>query len=215
MDLDLIAQVLPWLVVAFPVAGVAAYQMQRQQRILRALRRQPRTRAADVRAGAAVRISGIVEYQAPPLYAPLSDRPCAHYRVVIKERRHNWTREILREERGVDFCVRDESGAVLVRPSPQALTDLQDDHWRTISPILLDDEKLQQFLTERGIAPRGWLWRRRLKAYEAVIVADRKLTVAARAQREESALDYREPAAPKPTMVLAGCEDLPLIMSDG
>lgn len=217
MTEPLIWTVLTWLVVPVTGAiGLFAFNMQRSHRLRRLLRGTPLTSIADVRAGRAVKLAGTVEYHAEPLAAPLSDRPCAFYSVVVKENagRNSPERELFREQRGVDFCLRDESGVALVRPKSQALSDLSSDFTRAISSFLSHDERLVAFLQQRGIASEGIVLQRNLTAYEAIVVPGKQLAVAGIAQREELAVDYREAATPTPPLLLAAVGDVPLLISD-
>lgn len=83
---------------------------------LESMRAIPRKRIADVLDGEQVRIVGVVEAR-ETVTAPLTGRPCAYWRVVVRERRLG-TRprfvQILEDQDGTDFVVRDETGSAKV-----------------------------------------------------------------------------------------------------
>ena len=196
--------------------GLVFYNRQRTQRLRRLLRETPVVRAADVRRDRGVKIVGTVEYHAEPTAAPLSDRLCAFYSVVVKEAGggNAAEREIFREENGVDFCLRDASGVVLVRPQSLLFADLQSDFTRRITSFLLDDERLVAYLKQHGVSSEGMIFQRNLTAYEAIVLPGKQLAVAGIAQREESAVHYRDADTPTPPIVLAAIGDRPLFISD-
>jgi hypothetical protein len=184
--------------------------------IKRTLAATPTTRVADVRDGAGVKIAGVVApAQAPLITSPLTGRSCFYYCIVVQERRNGqlWT-PILREERGVDFQVRDDSGAALVRPD-RAKTVLIADETREQSLLTMDDERLERFMRERGRSTRGILLQKTLRADEAILVAGQRIAVAALARWEVDAdgdaVNYREPAR---RLTLAATGQVPLLISD-
>lgn len=198
------------------VTAFSRFWQSPERLIKRALAATPTTRIAEARDGLAVKVLGIVEPGPVPLMtSPLTGRSCFYYCIVVQERRNGqlWT-TILREERGVEFHVRDDSGAALVRPD-HAKTVLIADETREQSPFTMDDERLERFLRGRGKATRGLLLQKTLRADESILVAGKRVAVGAlarwEADRAGSAINYREPAR-RLTLAVAG--DVPLLISD-
>lgn len=206
------------------IAGVslAAYGLEYlrspKRKINRALAKLATTRVAESREGQLVKIVGWVEPLQESTTSPLTDRTCVYYSIIVEEKsgRRGW-RTILREERGVDFGIRDTSGLARVRPSdPEpAQSALLADETREISAFLQDDERLARFLVARGRPTRGAFLQRNIRAREAILVAGKPLAVAALARWESdpdgTALNYREPAQ---RLTLATRGGVALLMSD-
>ena len=185
--------------------------------IKRTLAATPTTRVADARDGVGVKIVGVVEPgHAPILRSALTSRACLYYCVIVQKRSSNgasWS-TIIREERGVDFQVRDASGAALVRPD-HAQTVLIADEKHEISAFAPVNERLERFMRERGQSTRDLLLPPHLRAEEAILVAGKRVAVAALARWEADAdgntVNYREPAR---RLTLATAGDVPLLISD-
>lgn len=216
------ALVLPAFILASTV-GVAALRLAftPERRIKRALRRVKPTRVCDVRDGRVVKLVGEVVYAGRTLASPLSRRDCAYYSVVVKQyaprtgRPAKWN-EIVREERGVDFYVRDGSGMALVRLTERSTwAALIRDHQARTSPILLSDAELERLVTERGHATKGAFFRKRLRAYEGVLVEGERVAVGGLARwaadPDAAGAGYRDPGK---RLVLEASDALPLFFSD-
>ncbi len=204
-------------------AGALAlrFGFTRERRIKRALKRVRPRLVRDVRDGKVVKLVGELAYAAQPLTAPLSGRTCAFYSILVEEYRSRGTRgghwyEVLREERGVDFFVRDESGVALVRPGGgQALPALVQDRKARSSPILHSDADLERFLAERGRSAEGFFFRKNLRAFEGVLEAGERVAVGGLARwvadPDAAGGGYREAGR---RLVLQSSESLPLLFSD-
>jgi hypothetical protein len=206
------------------IAGVSLavygleYLRSPKRKIMRALARLATTRVTESRDGQLVKVVGSIEPLQDTTTSPLTGRSCVYYCIIVeeKESRRGW-RTILREERGVDFGVRDASGLARVRPSaPEpAQSALLADETREMSAFLQDDERLERFLVARSRPTRGAFLQRHIRAREAILVAGKPLAVAALARWESdadgSAVSYREPAQ---RLTLATRGDVPLLMSD-
>jgi hypothetical protein len=213
------------------VAGFAAtafgtlvlrFAMTRERRIKRALRNVKPTAIREARDGKAVKIVGELVYAGRSIEAPLSQRACAYYSVVVQEYRSHGTRgghwhEIIREEKGIDFYLRDDSGMALVRPASngQDFPALVQDRKARTSPILSNDANLERFLNERGRSVEGTFFRKNLRAYEGVLEAGERVAVGGLARwmpdPDAAGGSYRE--TPK-RLVLEASESLPLFFSD-
>jgi hypothetical protein len=154
--------------------------------------------------------------------APLSLRACAYYSVSVAEYRGRGTRgghwrELIREEKGVDFYVRDESGMALVRVASDGgdLPALVHDRKARTTPLVRNDADLERFLTARGRSVEGTFFRKNLRALEGVLEAGERVAVGGLARwmpdPDAAGGNYRE--TPK-RLVLEASESLPLFLSD-
>lgn len=200
----------------------ARFAFTRDRRIKRMLRRIKPTLIRDVRDGRAVKIVGELVYGGRSIEAALSRRACAYYAVRVQEYRSYGTRgghwrEIVREEKGVDFYVRDESGMALIRVASDGkdFPALVNDRKARTSPIVSDDPDLARFMAERGRSVEGSFFRKNLRAYEGVLEAGERVAVGGLARWEPdpdaAGGNYRE--TPK-RLVLQASEALPIFLSD-
>ncbi len=205
------------------VGGLAVrFGFTRERRIKRALKHVKPTAIRDVRDGKAVKIVGELVYAGRSIAAPLSQRACAYYSIVVEEYRGRGTRgghwhEIVREEKGVDFYLRDDSGMALVRVAGDGrdLPALVHDRKARTSPILSHDAELERFLNERGRSIEGAFFRKNLRAYEGILEAGERVAIGGIARwmpdPDAAGGSYRE--TPK-RLVLEASESLPLFLSD-
>jgi hypothetical protein len=210
---------------AFLVAAVSGLVLRfgftRDRRIKRALKATRPTAIARARDGRAVKIVGAVAYAGRSIPSPLSGRECAYYAIVVEEYRSHgkggsW-HEILREEKGIDFLVRDDSGIALVRIASHGGTFpalVQDRKART-SPILHSDADLERYLGERGISTEGRFFRKNLRASEGILEQGERVAVGGLARwlpdPDAGGGGYREAGK---RLVLQSSEALPLFLSD-
>jgi hypothetical protein len=75
------------------------------------------TAISQVQEGAVVKLVGELRFPtgAEPLVAPISERPCAYFRVAITEGTGKHREQVLEVEEGQDFLLEDGSGRALVR----------------------------------------------------------------------------------------------------
>ena len=200
---------------------LARFGFTPSQRIRRALKGVRPTAIAEVRDGRAVKIVGEVAYAGRSLVSPLSRRSCAYYAVLVQQhaprsgRGGPW-RDLVREERGVDFYVRDGSGVALVRVTERSVwAALVRDRAARTSAILHSDQDLERLLTERGHSTEGALFRKNLRAYEGVIAEGERVAVGGLARwvpdPDAASPGYRETGK---RLVLQASEALPLFLSD-
>ncbi len=202
-------------------AVVARFAFTRERRIKRALRRVRPTLIREARDGKAVKLVGELVYAGRPIPSPLSQRACAYYSIVVEEfqrrgRGGRW-HEIVREENGIDFYLRDASGVALVRVASDGkdLPALVYDRKARTSPLIRSDADLERFLGARGRAVEGRFFRKNLRAYEGVLEAGERVAVGGLARwmpdPDAAGGNYRE--TPK-RLVLQASESLPLFLSD-
>jgi hypothetical protein len=213
----------PLLIAGFLFGSLAMrLAFTRERRIKRALKRVKPTAIRDAKDGKTVKLVGELVYAGHSIASPLSQRKCAYYSIVVKEYRGrgarggHW-REIVREERGIDFYLRDPSGMALVRigGDGNALPALVQDHRVRTSPIVHNDADLERFLNERGRTVEGTFFRKNLRAYEGILEAGERVAVGGLARwmpdPDAAGGNYRE--TPK-RLVLEASESLPLFLSD-
>jgi hypothetical protein len=104
--------------IAVAAAIIGGIFFSRDARARRKLARTPVQAIAAATPGTTARLTGTIAVLDEQLTAPMSGRRCAYYLATVHEYRSNgksgsWV-EILREERHVDFLVRDSSGAAHV-----------------------------------------------------------------------------------------------------
>lgn len=214
--------VLSALFVASAVGALSMRLFTRDRRIKRLLRRVPPTPIRDVTDGRVVKIVGELVYAGRSIPSPLSQRACAYYSIVVEEYRGRGTRgghwrEIVREETGIDFYVRDESGMALVRVTTDGkyFPALVQDHRARTSPIISNDPGLEEFLRRRGIATEGAFFRKNLRGFEGILEAGERVAVGGIARwmpdPDAAGGSYRE--TPK-RLVLESSESLGIFLSD-
>ena len=216
--------VLPFVLLAAVLGGVGTRLLYaRDRRIKRALKRVRATPIGEARDGKAVKIVGEVVYAGRSIEAALSGRACAYYSVRVEEYRSHGTRgghwrQILREDVGIDFYVRDATGVALVRipgGNTGAYPALVWDRKARTSPILANDPDLDRFMSARGVSVEGRFFRKNLRGYEGVLEAGERVAVGGLARwmpdPDAAGGNYRE--TPK-RLVLEASESLPLFLSD-
>jgi hypothetical protein len=207
-------------------AAVGAFAVRlafsRDRRIKRLLRRIKPTAIRDAADGRVVKIVGELVYAGRSIPSPLSQRACAYYSIVVEEYRGRGTRgghwrEIVHEEKGIDFYVRDDSGMALVRVTSDGkyFPALVQDRRARTSPILSSDPDLERFLAERGIATEGAFFRKNLRGREGILEAGERVAVGGIARwlpdPDAAGGSYRE--TPK-RLVLESSESLGIFLSD-
>ncbi|MGZ3427255.1 MAG: hypothetical protein ACXVCV_11435, partial [Polyangia bacterium] len=123
----------------------------------------------------------------------------------------------IREEKGIDFYLRDDSGMALVRIASDGkyFPALVQDRKARTSPIISNDPNLERFLGERGQSIEGTFFRKNLRAYEGILEAGERVAVGGIARwvpdPDAAGGSYRE--TPK-RLVLEASESLGLFLSD-
>ena len=221
--------------VFFPILGLFAavsglggialrFAFARERRIKRALAR-PAHGDPRRRDGKAVKLVGELVYAGHSIPAPLSQRACAYYSIVVEQvPRSRHARRPLAHHRharniGIDFYLRDDTGVALVRiPAgneqsafPRSCAIAR----RAPRPSCSNDADLERFLTGRGISVEGAFFRKNLRAYEGILEAGERVAVGGLARwmpdPDAAGGNYRE--TPK-RLVLEASESLPLFLSD-
>jgi hypothetical protein len=214
--------VAPLILGAFALGSVAIGRaFTRERRIKRLLRRFKPTPIRDAEDGRVVKIVGELVYTGRSIPSPLTLRQCAYYSIVVEEfrsrgRSGRW-HEMLREEKGIDFYLRDATGMALVRIASDGkyFPALVQDRKARTSPIIRNDPNLERFLGERGHSIEGTIFRKNLRAYEGILEAGERVAVGGIARwvpdPDAAGGSYRE--TPK-RLVLEASESLGLFLSD-
>jgi len=154
----------------------------RDSRIHRQLAAAPIQTVAGALQGTTVRLTGRAEPLEEVLLAPLSGRRCVHYRILVEERQYRpqmsdpWI-DVHREERSVDFLLRDASGVARVRMSAARVALVVDRNSRS---GLLDNPTPQEaaLLERLGENPIGpGAMNRTLRYIEGAIELGEEVTV--------------------------------------
>jgi hypothetical protein len=155
---------------------------QRQRRKMRSV---PRRLVREVGEGELARVTGTAEVR-EPLTAPLSGRACSYWRVVVEERRSSgknshWVK-VIDDHEGVDFVLRDDTGAALVR-TIHARAVLQKDASGSTGLFSDPTPELEAFLNDRGHSSSGFIFKKTMKFHEGVVEHGETVTAVTRALR--------------------------------
>jgi hypothetical protein len=209
-------QLFPGLFIAAALGGLALrFAFGPDRRIKRVLRQVRPTAIAAARDGQAVKIVGQLVHASSTIATPIFDRACAFYSILVHEHPVQLG-EIFREDKGVDFYLRDGSSMALVRASMgEARAAVVRDRRAHSSTLYDPNANVERFVAERRIPSKVFLSSRSLTVSEGVLVAGMRIAVAGLARWEPdpdaSGGNYRE--MPK-RLVLEASEALPLFLSD-
>lgn len=211
-----------WVVVIGAGLSIAfgSWFFSADQRQRRKMRSVPTRSIREVMDGELVRITGEAEI-ASPIAAPLTGRPCAYWRVVVKERRrsgkNSYWATLIDDHEGVDFVLRDETGGALVR-TDHARAVLDKDASGGTGFFDRETEELEIFLAERGHSTHGFIFKKTMKYYEGVIEPGETITALGVGRWEvnpdpgaQGPAGFRE--RPK-RLVLDAPDDGPLLLTD-
>jgi hypothetical protein len=163
------------------VAIVAGWWWSDDARTRRRLRAAPRVPIAETHHMTLVRVRGRIRAADEVLRAPLTGRRCVYYLARVRQRKGvgsgtEWE-EVIREERGVDFVLVDESGETLVHMDAAQVAIVVDRHSR--SGAFDDANPVEQvFLMRHGLDSTGSLGQNLPMAYEeGALECDEEVTV--------------------------------------
>lgn len=211
-----------FLVVAVTVmAGV--WYFSSEQRAKRAMRRVPVSNIGDVNDEQRVRVVGQVEVDAP-LFAPLSGRACAYWRVLVEEKKssgkNSYWKKMVDEHEGVDFRLRDATGLALVE-STHVNAVLESDAAGGSHFLSDPTPELEAFLAERGHDTKGWFFNKTIRYREGAAEPGEVVAVVGDAKWERdpdasaTAGDgYRQAQMPRRLRISAPDDGTPLLLSD-
>lgn len=202
------------------VVGVAWY-FSHDNRIRRELRKVPRRKIGAMPENERGRIVGAAQpFEGHLIEAPLTKRPCFYYVARVEIQKSNgkstyWS-TLIKEERGVQFVVRDETGRAVIDPLGANVSLVVDSTTRSGT---FDDpeENEKAFLARHGQSGQGWVFNKGLRYHEAVIEPDEVVAVLGSGVREpdpeaEPTEAYR---GEQPTLLrLTSSPNHPLVISD-
>ena len=129
-----------------------------------------------------VRVSGELAFLEgkPALTAPITNRPCAAWRVIIEEQRSNgksssW-HKVVDESESTDFALVDQSGRAIVDGTSLSLA-LDFDASNKQDMFNEGSPELRQFLETRGVKTHGFLLKKTLRAREGALEEGEVVTV--------------------------------------
>ncbi len=168
---------------AFAIIAGARWFLAREQRLKRRIKTLPLSSIGETPELQDVRVTGQLAYlgDRAPLEAPLSGRPCAAWRVVVRERRGSGKNKrwvtVLVESDSRDFVLEDGTGRAIVDGT---LVELALDFDRKGGAGFFSGPSptLEQFLHERGIATKGVVFGKTLDYREGALEAGEQVTVA-------------------------------------
>jgi hypothetical protein len=192
----------------------------RNRRINRTLRRLATTPIAQVRDGRVVKIAGELVSAGRTVLSGMSKKECLYYTLVVEGRRFDGRRrswqELVRQEEGADFYVKDATGIALVRlgGGQSTFAALIADRKARTSKLFFEDKELERFMARRSHTNIK-RWRRSLRAYEGILAPGERVVVGGLARwlpdPDSAAGSYREAGM---VLVLEASESVPLFLSD-
>lgn len=217
-------ELLPLVVVACLLGGSLIWRLyfSRAAAARRALKAVQRVTVAGAPDGRLVKLVGTLRYAHHPLLmAPISERGCALYQVLIREQKRSgskgvWETIIEASECQRCFWLEDHTGRALIKPVLTQVALVLDSHQRT--GIFSDPTpQLDAFLLEHGQDTKGWLFTRNLKVEEGVLEEGEQVAVMGLARWEPDP-DPRAPAAGlrrrAMRLVVTDPPDGPMLLSD-
>ena len=149
--------------------GLLSWYCSKDRVTLRRLRRAPLRAIDSFPDGQSGRIVGRLVYASEPLIAPLSNRPCAYYHVMVEEYQSSgetgYWKKVIDSEQGRDYILEDETGKALVRMNDARIAVHKDEHYR--SGTFNDaTPNLERFLNEHGDRSTGFLGLNKSLRYE-------------------------------------------------
>lgn len=207
-----------WLVglaIIGSIAGLAHYfsDEAKLKRTLRAARPWPIAELPEDTIG---RVIGRAARLDQLLTAPISGRPCLFYVVEVVEKQGKSTSVIIREETGVPFTLRDDSGHAIVDPTGAKIALTTDVVTR--SGTLDDATQLEEaFLARHGRTSRRWVFNRGLTYREAIVEDGERVAILGAGVREPDpdagpGAGYR--GGPPTRLRLTSSRRFPLLLSD-
>ena len=162
---------------------------ERDHDALTRMRGIPETAITEVQDQTVVKVRGTVHRLSESLTAPLSQRPCAVFRVEVRQQRdrNHWA-VVIDHADGVPFRITQGGQEAIVRGHAYDLA-LEEDH-KVALGALSPSPALRQYLAQQGVEPGGFLGiPKNFDAKEAVIEEGELVTVLgfARWERDPSA----------------------------
>lgn len=136
----------------------------------------PRTRVRDVVDGSVVRLVGTVKLLGEPNLAPLSQRPCTYYDVIVTDGSFASGRQLVHQATGFVFLLVDETGSARVTVESAEVQVVRD--------VLLQsggttqaNRRMEGLLARHGIRSRTFFGHRHFRYEEGVLKEGDRVTV--------------------------------------
>ncbi len=197
--------------------GVFSYFSSRKARILRKFRKTPGKKMKDVQNGDVVRMIGRIHYVGKPTIAPLSDRECAYYYVLVERKQSSgksshWV-DLVEEEKSANFLIHDgEHVAYIADKSVETLFVMD----RNYASGFMNDAtpKLEAYLKEHDEESVGILgFNRTIRYTEGVFEQNERVGVFGTCTWEP-ATDHGLPEALGNIIVVRSTAEEPVYLSD-
>ena len=195
------------------------WYMDEEQVTKRALRNARKHSIRDFPDSTQGKVVGRLAYHQEELVAPLSGRPCAYYCITVSEYRSHGNSgsycEIINEEKGVDFVLRDGTGTALVMVAA-ASTALTRDHKTTSGTFDSPTPREESYLNAHGEQGKGWVFNKSIRYVEGILEAGEQVSVYGFGSKEPDPdadpTGYRD--APPMRLRISGSVDHPSLISD-
>jgi len=203
------------------IIGLASHFLVEPPRARQLLRRAPRRMIDAFKEGEAAKIVGTLSYLGEPLRTPLTGRPCACYEILVEEYSAtggmgSWE-VVIREFKGQDFMLRDETGLAIVSPEGAELEITLDSQTKS-GTFHEPTVRETNFLKSHGRKGKGWLFNKTLRYREGVLEAGEFVAVLGQGVNEpdpdgaDQVSGYRQ--GPPMRLRLGGSKKTPLMISD-
>ena len=180
----------------------------------------PRARVRDAGDGV-VRIRGQVRSRGRLLRAPVSDRPCVAFHLIVYERHATRSQArqyevLLDTQKAAPFSVADESGEAAVDVGAPIDLDLESQRQAVTQRRNAEVDTLILLLKGRGISTEGALGVSRLISYEEGILAENDNVLITGIGLHEVSVDAEPsgPRQPPQRLILRGTRATPLLVSN-
>lgn len=166
------------LVLAFVAVALAEKEdpVLFRRRPRRDLAEAPPTRVRDVVDGSVVRLVGTVKLLGEPNLAPLSQRPCTYYDLLVTEGRFAGGRPLVQKATGFVFLLVDETGSARVTVE-SAEVEVVRDVIQQSGGATQATRRMEGILARSGIRSRTFFGHRHLRFEEGVLKEGDRVTV--------------------------------------
>lgn len=172
--------IIAFVVITTIVFGLVFY-FSKKAIIKRKLKNSELKRLSSFRSGETAKIVGKVEFVDSPLIAPLSERKCSHYHVLIEQERSTgksstWD-TLVDEERHSKYLIKDGSKYAYINDTLLKSYIVEDAKYK--SGFLNDPtENMESFLSSKGIDTTGLFgFNKTLRCKEGILEKDEEIAV--------------------------------------
>lgn len=209
-----------FIIIALMVFGLFSlygYYFNKKARIKRQLKKVPLKRISDIQSGETAQLHGTVEIIGDALKAPLSDRLCGYYHVIVERKvssgkSSRWETLIEKEKNGF-FLIKDGRYYAYVRRGVVLSHVVQDVHF---SSGFLNNatEKLEAFLAKHEEKSTTLLGFNKTIRYQEGVLEPGEKVVAAGICHWKQAHELGLPAEYGRILEISTASDVPSVISD-